>query len=703
MTMTTRQFLLFASYLILSVSFLWKIHVSYASSKEEENEGIHEGILRPLLRNESTKIGIVQEAENAGQHEPQQPCESWCLDHADRWSKKCTWKNCNRCDACTMPQVFRDVTADVNPPSNNWDGDDLLHSFGIGSNDFPPSFTDWDGNGFLDFFANNHVKVDYAADFDLGVSRFKNSAPSALQIEFLSIGKETFVDGDSEQMLHDCHGSTFADMDGDGILDLLISVGGGRGAGVGERYDNLLFWGEEISKDDFRLVGGREAANAAGVQCSNCRGRYMLVTDANRDGKLDIFPISDKREDGIQTPTPLLLNNGNKTFTEHPPFHEFARTILLTDADGDGHAQEYMVFRATCFRDPSEFDHTNWPHNDFCEARPEKTTAIYKYDDEIGEMVPISPEYRRTLDDQQYTPWNKESAIDAVSGDFDGDQKADQIVLFENKMVFFYSSDRSKGELPLYNEEINQVGSFEMNIPCSSRSRALRLVDLDLDGKMELLLLCLDLGEIYLYSQNDQNEEWDFNTSWNLGDLTQTTGWGPTPAQVALACEGTVRRDTYPDYFDRVCRNPNYTPKFWGLQVVDLNNDGFLDFVLSSTVGNHRFFANDPVTVAQNRFLVFELKTTVSNVYAIGTTLIFNATGIKPQLREISSFGYGNARSGGRDDRLVFGIGAAAMPESLTVRWPSMVEVVYDLTSLDASNFSDYSNPVIITEPPEQP
>jgi hypothetical protein len=463
-------------------------------------------------------------------------------------------------------------------------------------------------------------------------------------------------------------------------------------------FDNILFWGEETTEGDFLLVGGREAADAAGVQCSNCRGRYMLVTDANQDGKLDIFPVSDKRVDEIQTPTPLLMNNGNKTFTEHPSFHEFTRTILLTDADGDGYAQEYMVFRSTCFRDPSEFDHSIWPHNEFCEERPEKTTSIYKYNDKVGKMDLISPVYRRTLEDQQYTPWNKDSASDAVSGDFDFDQKADQIVLFSNKMVFFYSSDRSDDQLPLYNEDINQVGSFEMNIPCSSSGKALRLVDLDMDGQMELLLLCSELGEIYLYSQTGQ-KQWNLNTSWNLGDLTRTTGWGITSAQVALSCDGTVKRDGYPNHFEKLCRNPNYVPRFHGLQVVDLNNDGFLDFVLSSSVGKHRFFANDPVTVAQNRFLVFEMNSTVSNIYAIGATLIFNAYGLKPQLREISSFGFGNARSGGRDDRLVFGFGATAMPKNLTVRWPSMVEEVYVLTSLDASHFNNYSNPVIITEP----
>lgn len=314
-------------------------------------------------------------------------------------------------------------------------------------------------------------------------------------------------------------------------------------------------------------------------------------------------------------------------------------------------------------------------------------------------MALISPEYTRTLENQKYTPWNNEAAVDAVSGDFDFDLKADQIVLFWNKMVFYYSSDRSDGELPLYNEDLNQSGSTEMTVPCSWRAAALRVVDLDMDGRMELVLLCSDLGEIYLYSQTERPKEWNLNTSWNLGDLTRTTGWGPTPTQVALACNRGVKRNGYPNYFDNICKNPNYIQKLYGFQVVDLNNDGYLDFVVSSSIGKHRFFANEPVTVAQNRFLVFELKSTVSNVYAIGATLILTASGLNPQLREISSFGYGNARSGGRDDRLVFGLGATAMPQSLRVRWPSMMEKVYDLSSLDASHFSDYSMPVVIMEP----
>ena len=124
----------------------------------------------------------------------------------------------------------------------------------------------------------------------------------------------------------------------------------------------------------------------------------MLVTDANWDGKLDVFPMSDVRVDDLLTPTVLHLNNGNRTFSRHPEMQEFTRTILLTDADGDGHAQEFMVFRAKCFRDPS-FGEYSESHHEFCSNRPEKTTAIYKFDDEKktngSNFTPILPQSKQ--------------------------------------------------------------------------------------------------------------------------------------------------------------------------------------------------------------------------------------------------------------------------------------------------------------------
>ena len=637
-----------------------------------------------------------------------QPCKKWChsSQHATTsWSIKCDWKNCKGCDPCLAGVAhlfFTDVTLEVSSPSNHWDGDDLAHSFRSGLFHFSASFLDWNDDGFLDYFHNNHYKMNYATDFDFGLSRPGAGATddySGSRI-FYSIGRDVFIDTDQKQMNHDCHGSTFADMDGDGLLDLLISVGGGWGALDSIVNDNLLFWGDRYpgqGEDTVtRLVGGREAARDAGVECANARGRFMLVTDANRDGKLDLFPVSDVRVDNILAPTPLLLNNGNRTFSSHLEMQEYTRTILLTDADGDGHAQEYMIFRATCFRDPS-FGEYPESHHDFCSTRPEKTTAIYKFNPSANKMNLISPPYHRSQSNQAYTPWNNKAAIDSVSGDFDFDEKADQIVLFHDKIVFYYSSDRIAGQLPLYNEDLGQSGSSEMNVPCSTKAVAIRVADIDNNGKLDLIVMCWVPGEIFVLSLQGP-KSWKLE-DWTLGDLQRTSGWKPEPRDIELACDGKESREGYPNYWgNEVCSKSSPTPRMHGFQLIDLNNDGFLDAVLASSVGYQRFFLSSPESAKGNRFIRVELKSTVSNVYSIGATIIFRASGLEPQLREISSFGYGNSRSGGIDDRIVFGLGQNAEPLSLTVRWPSLTEDFIKLEGLDLAHISNYSNPVIVIE-----
>eukprot|EP00984_Skeletonema_dohrnii_P003139 scaffold1046_cov136-Skeletonema_dohrnii-CCMP3373.AAC.4 len=120
---------------------------------------------------------------------------------------------------------------------------------------------------------------------------------------------------------------------------------------------------------------------------------------------------------------------------------------------------------------------------------------------------------------------------------------------------------------------------------------------------------------------------------WPLGDLQRTTGWKPEPRDVELACDGREGREGYSDYWGKeVCSKSSvYMPRMYGFQLIDLNNDGFLDAVLASGIGYQRFFLNNPEASKGNRFIRVELKSTVSNVHSIGTTLIFEASGLEPQ------------------------------------------------------------------------
>jgi hypothetical protein len=67
-----------------------------------------------------------------------------------------------------------------------------------------------------------------------------------------------------------------------------------------------------------------------------------------------------------------------------------------------------------------------------------------------------------------------------------------------------------------------------------------------------------------------------------------------------------------------------------GVTFVEMNNDGYLNVVLSSHGGYLRFLHSTQPN-KRNNFMVFELKGTTSNQYGIGAMLIFTASSIPDQ------------------------------------------------------------------------
>lgn len=101
------------------------------------------------------------------------------------------------------------------------------------------------------------------------------------------------------------------------------------------------------------FVGGRDAARAAGVHNPDASGRFAYFVDFDGDGKLDMVFANQVREqsdwverENDEAPAGVGLamkNNGDRTFSQLLGFAEYTRTMLLTDADGDGHANELVV------------------------------------------------------------------------------------------------------------------------------------------------------------------------------------------------------------------------------------------------------------------------------------------------------------------------------------------------------------------------
>ena len=115
---------------------------------------------------------------------------------------------------------------------------------------------------------------------------------------------------------------------------------------------------------------GRDTASVAGIHMRNGRGRVNYILDVNGDGLLDIFCIHDRPVSNVIAPGVLLINQGNRTWIEDPNMSEYTRSMMVTDADGDGYAQEIVLSRGFCF-----------PQRDGPGSDPENVLGVFSDED----------------------------------------------------------------------------------------------------------------------------------------------------------------------------------------------------------------------------------------------------------------------------------------------------------------------------------
>ena len=180
--------------------------------------------------------------------------------------------------------------------------------WGVASGDsmsYAAGYVDFDGDGDLDFYVNNHW---------LGQDFFDNRGAPPMAVT------SHFYDTDEP----DRHDQLWADFNKDGSPDHYLIHG--------REQSNELFWNRG---------GGilNEAGMAAGVADTEGRGREVTFFDADNDGSLDIFVANDYRP-GFVRPSVLLINQGNETFLRYPNNDLWASARLHVasadyDLDGD--------------------------------------------------------------------------------------------------------------------------------------------------------------------------------------------------------------------------------------------------------------------------------------------------------------------------------------------------------------------------------
>jgi hypothetical protein len=173
-----------------------------------------------------------------------------------------------------------------------------------------PTVADINNNGFYDFVVNNHN--------DVTSKLYWNNGDGTVTKHHKDLSRWT---------MHDLHGTSFGDYDGDGHLDMILAQGGGNGRNPATNnfYKN--------NNSEFVLYTGD-----VGIE-KGARGRGSKWGDFNQNGKLDFVMINEMGLFGETPQHHFYENVGDGKFelktvpgieTEQP------ERALVTDLNNDG-------------------------------------------------------------------------------------------------------------------------------------------------------------------------------------------------------------------------------------------------------------------------------------------------------------------------------------------------------------------------------
>ncbi|MGV2986426.1 FG-GAP-like repeat-containing protein [Vibrio sp. E150_011] len=173
-----------------------------------------------------------------------------------------------------------------------------------------PSVADINNNGYYDFVVNNHNEESSKL--------YWNNGDGTVTKHHTDL---------SRWYMHDLHGTSFADYDNDGDLDLILAQGGGNGRNPSRNnfYHN--------NNGEFVLYTGD-----VGIE-RGARGRGSKWGDFNKDGKLDFVMINER---GLYKETPqhhFYENMGDGKFklrSVEGIENETPERALITDLNNDG-------------------------------------------------------------------------------------------------------------------------------------------------------------------------------------------------------------------------------------------------------------------------------------------------------------------------------------------------------------------------------
>jgi hypothetical protein len=474
-----------------------------------------------------------------------------------------------------------------------------------------------------------------------------------------------------------CGGVAAIDYDNDGRMDLFFTNGAHLPELVKTTPDFYNCLLRNRGDGTFEDVTARAGLTGSGL--GFCFG--VAVADYDNDGFDDIFICNA----GANT---LYHNNGNGTFTDVTAASGLNRkgeNVLSVgaawfDYNNDG-LLDLIVTNYTVWTPQADKTcRMDEKHEEYCSPTVYKSVASNLY---------------RNLGNGRFEDVTEASGIGKALGkgmgisvaDFNGDGWMDIFVAndTEPNFLFINQHDGTFKESGLeFGVAYNSQGDTVSGMGCDA-------ADFDNDGWIDIVYNDLS-GQVFGLMKNESGKAFtDATWTSKLGTLTRSlSGWSvgfvdfdndgwkdiySANGDVDNLAANSRQHDTMFRNIDgktlvdvTETMGPDFAFNGYqrGAAFVDLNNDGFMDLVVTSLGERPRILMNNALN--GNHWIMFDLKGRVSNRNGIGAFIkVVTASGRTLYNHVSPSVGFMSSS----DRRAHFGLGAESRIDRVEIRWPS--------------------------------
>lgn len=462
-------------------------------------------------------------------------------------------------------------------------------------------------------------------------------------------------------------GATMVDINGDGFLDIYVSVSGPAWS-KGEQRANLLF----VNNGNRTFT---EEAARYGIADTGFTTHGVFL-DYDRDGCLDLFLLENSPADFSRSSAPSHPSGrgGQTPGSQNHLFHNTCRAgftdvsekagilrqagfglgVVVADFNEDGWPDIYVSNDIT----PNDVIYVNNGNGTFTNKRAEWV----KHTSSAGMGVDAA--------DINNDGWPDIVQVDMAPHDLARRKRTNGLMTLAGAQAL--SSQGILQDYSVNTLQLNEgpVGNGDVlfsdiaalaGVAATDWSWSPLLADFDNDGDKDLFV-----GNGYPKAVNDL-------------DYLATANGIQRRGNIAAARKLLEQLPAYDvsNYF--FVNNGDLTfsdrTKAWGLErpsfsygaaYADLDNDGRLDLVVNNIDGPAFIYQNVQAADESHHFLRIKLDGDSSNRRGIGASVVVTAGGRKQYLYQSPYRGFMSTV----DDRLHFGLGAAARIDSLEILWP---------------------------------